>query len=61
MVVEVPHAGDPMVRRVAGARRDGLANYDVDIFEGLTGTHFTVARKATLPGVARTMFELVPR
>ncbi len=60
VVVEVPHADDPMVRRLR--RRSGLdLGYGLDTFDALVRECFDVVRTEALPGAPRTMYELSPR
>lgn len=61
VVVEVPHAEDPMVKVLAGGRTGTGHPYEVDLFETLARLRFTVARRLTLEEIPRTLYELHPR
>lgn len=57
IVIEFPHADDPMVRRLLRNKREGIhSDYDLAVFEGLLSERFTIRSKRVLAGGTRTIF-----
>ena len=62
VVIEFPHADDPMVRRLLRNKREGIhTDYDLATFESLLATRFTVTSKRLLAGGTRTIFHAARR
>lgn len=62
LVLEVPHAEDPMVRRLVGQKQEGsLQPYGREVFEAALRERFEVLREETLPSGTRTLYHARPR
>ena len=60
LVIEMPHADDPMVRKLLTNKRDGIHDdFNLDEFERLLTQRFTVKSKMLLAGGTRTIFHAV--
>jgi len=62
IVIEMPHADDPMVRTLLRNKRDGIHDdFNIDNFEKLLTERFNVTSKMLLAGGTRTIFHAVRR
>ena len=60
LVIEMPHADDPMVRTLLRNKRDGIhADFTLDEFERLLGERFEIKSKLLLSSGTRTIFHAV--
>ena len=60
LVIEMPHAADPMVRKLLTNKREGIHDdFNLDEFERLLGLRFNVKSKMLLAGGTRTIFHAV--
>ena len=61
VVVELPHADDPMVRRLLARKRAGsFTHYGRSEFEAAVGRRFRVSATETIPSGTRTLYLLEP-
>lgn len=59
LVIEMPHADDPMVKRLLLNKRDGIFDdFNLAEFERLLGERFTVKKKMLLSSGTRTIFHV---
>jgi 2-polyprenyl-3-methyl-5-hydroxy-6-metoxy-1,4-benzoquinol methylase len=60
LIIEMPHADDPMVRKLLTNKRDGIHDdFNLDEFERLLNERFTVKSKMLLSSGTRTIFHAV--
>ena len=60
LVIEMPHADDPMVRKLLTNKRAGIHDdFNLDEFERLLAQRFTVKSKMLLAGGTRTIFHAI--
>jgi ribosomal protein L11 methylase PrmA len=62
LIIEMPHADDPMVRKLLTNKRAGIHDdFNLDEFERLLSERFTVKSKMLLSSGTRTIFHAVRR
>ena len=62
LVIEMPHADDPMVRKLLKNKREGIhSDFTLDEFEKALATRFDVRSKMLLAGGTRTIFHVTRR
>lgn len=62
LVIEMPHADDPMVKKLLRNKREGIhSDFTLDEFERLLATRFDVKSRLALTGGTRTIFHAVRR
>jgi hypothetical protein len=60
LIIEMPHADDPMVRKLLTNKRDGIHDdFTLEEFERLLNERFTVKSKMLLSSGTRTIFHAV--
>lgn len=60
MVIEMPHADDPMVKKLLVNKRAGIHDdFNLEVFEQLLNERFTVKSKMLLSSGTRTIFHVV--
>lgn len=60
MVIEMPHADDPMVKKLLVNKRAGIHDdFNLEVFEQLLNERFTIKSKMLLAGGTRTIFHVV--
>jgi hypothetical protein len=60
LIIEMPHADDPMVRKLLQNKRDGIHDdFNLDNFERLLMERFDIKSKMLLAGGTRTIFHAV--
>ena len=60
MVIEMPHADDPMVKKLLVNKRAGIHDdFNLEVFERLLNERFTVKSKMLLSSGTRTIFHVV--
>ncbi len=62
LVIEMPHADDPMVQTLLRNKREGIHDdFNLETFEQLLMTRFEVRKKMLLAGGTRTIFHVTRR
>ncbi len=62
LVIEFPHANDPMVKRLLKNKREGIHNdYSLPVFEQLLCDKFDIRSSMLLAGGTRTIFHAIRR
>jgi hypothetical protein len=60
LIIEMPHADDPMVRKLLQNKRDGIHDdFNLENFERLLSERFDIKSKMLLAGGTRTIFHAV--
>jgi hypothetical protein len=60
LIIEMPHADDPMVKKLLTNKRDGIHNdFNLAEFERLLEGRFTVKSKMLLSSGTRTIFHAI--
>jgi hypothetical protein len=60
LIIEMPHADDPMVRKLLTNKRDGIHDdFNLENFERLLSERFDIKSKMLLAGGTRTIFHAV--
>ena len=60
LIIEMPHADDPMVRKLLQNKRDGIHDdFNLENFERLLSDRFDIKSKMLLAGGTRTIFHAV--
>jgi hypothetical protein len=60
LIIEMPHADDPMVRKLLTNKRDGIHDdFNLGEFERLLEARFTVKSKMLLSSGTRTIFHAI--
>jgi hypothetical protein len=60
LIIEMPHADDPMVRKLLQNKRDGIHDdFNLENFERLLSERFDIKSKMLLAGGTRTIFHAI--